>query len=240
MDLDYSIFVNKSKKMLKIIKNEYNEIIENYSEDNIIRKSYPIKVKDSLNAEEKEKITLMIGSFFDPTLKTISLLIDNGLVTWDSALEEIKLDDIKNNDKNIEHLIYESWEKMYVYKHIRYNLIMNFLIQIYLYVEKELSIFLYQKYKEKNLNTLFSCINIIEEDGRKIDINIKKKINMYRNIINVHKHGKGTSLEELKKNNLNILNSCLNSNDLSFLFNLKLVSFEKLYEVMNKFLDELY
>ncbi len=62
---------------------------------------------------------------------------------------------------------------------------------------------------------------------------------MFRNVINVYKHGKGTSLDELKKNNANILNNCLESNNLSFLFNLKFVSFEALYDVMNKFLDKL-
>ena len=48
--------------------------------------------------------------------------------------------------------------------------------------------FLNQKYKSENLNTMFSCINVIEKERKYIDKNIKAKIDMYRNIINVYKH----------------------------------------------------
>lgn len=239
MEIEYCLFVNKSKKMLETIRKEYNTIIQNYSEDVIIKKSYPIKAKDSSNEKQKEYIESIIEQFFNPTMRKISTLIDNGLLTWDSAIEEINLDDIRNNKKNIEHLLYESWEKLYIYKHIRYNLIMSFIMQIYLYVEKELSIFLHQKYKNKNLNTIFSCINVIEKEGKNIDKSIKEKIDMYRNIINVHKHGKGKSFDEIKNKNSHILNNCFESNDLSFLFNLEFVSFEELYDAMNSFINQL-
>lgn len=47
--------------------------------------------------------------------------------------------------------------------------------------------FLNQKYKSENLNTIFSCINVIEKEGKYIDKDTKTKIDMYRNIINVYK-----------------------------------------------------
>ena len=239
MELDYSLLVKKCKKMLKIIKKEYSTIIKCYSDDKIIKKSYPIKAKESSNKAEKEYADSIIQQFFYPTLEKIAVLIDKGLLTWNNAIEEINLEEIRSNSKSVDSLLYESWEKLYIYKHIRYDLIMSFIIQIYLFIEKEASIFLSEKYKNKNLSTLFSCIKLIEKEGKNIDENIKNKLDMYRNIINVYKHGNGTSLDELKKNHINILNNCFESNDLSFLFNLEFVSVEELYEIMNSFLDKL-
>lgn len=53
MNLDYSILVKKCKKMLRIIKKEYSTIIKYYSDEKIIKKSYPIKAKESSNETEK-------------------------------------------------------------------------------------------------------------------------------------------------------------------------------------------
>lgn len=238
MELDYSVFVNKTKRMLETVKKEYNIIIQRYSEDKIIKESYPIKAKDSSNEKEKVYINSILKQFFEPTLEPISTLIDNGIMTWDSAIEKVNLDDIGNN-KDVKYLLYESWERLYIYKHIKYNLVMDFIMQIYLFTEKEISNFLSQKYKDKNLNTIFSCIKVIEKEGKNIDENIKAKIDMYRNIINVYKHGKGQSLDEIKKKNSHILNICSESNDLSFVFNLKFVSFEELYDIILNFVNQL-
>ena len=48
--------------------------------------------------------------------KQISILIDSGIISWDSAIEPISLNDINKDIKDFKHLIYESWEKLYVYK----------------------------------------------------------------------------------------------------------------------------
>lgn len=56
MELDYNVFVNKTKIMLKTIKEEYEIIIQNYSEEKIIKKSYSIKSRDSLNNKEKSML----------------------------------------------------------------------------------------------------------------------------------------------------------------------------------------
>lgn len=239
MELDYSIFVGKTKRMLETMKKEYNIVMQRYSEKEIIKASYPIKAKEPLTENEMEYVNSILKRFFEPTLESISTLIDNGIIAWDSAIEQIDLDDIKNNSKDVTHLIYESWERLYIYKYIKYNLVMNFIMQIYLYVEKEISMFLFQKYKNINLNTMFSCIKVIEEEGTGIDENIKIKIDMYRNIINVYKHGRGQSFDEIKKKNPQILNANRESNDLSFIFNLKFVSFEELYDTIINFVNQL-
>jgi len=50
---------------------------------------------------------------------------------------------------------------------------------------------------------------------------------MYRNVINVHKHGEGVSFEEVKKNHPAILNNDrLYYNDSTFIFNLELINFD--------------
>lgn len=48
--------------------------------------------------------------------KQISILIDSGIISWDSAIEPISLNDINKDIKDFKHLIYESLEKLYVYK----------------------------------------------------------------------------------------------------------------------------
>ena len=116
MDLNYIVFVNKTKIMLKTIKKEYEIIIQNYSEEKIIKKSYSIKSRDSLNNKEKEYADSILEQFFEPSLKQISILIDSGIISWDSAIEPISLNDINKDIKDFKHLIYESWEKLYVYK----------------------------------------------------------------------------------------------------------------------------
>lgn len=55
---------------------------------------------------------------------------------------------------------------------------MSFIIQIYLFTKKKIAMFLNQKYKSENLNTMFSCINVIEKEGKYIDKDIKTKIDM--------------------------------------------------------------
>ena len=137
MDLNYNVFVNKTKIMLKTIKKEYEIIIQNYSEEKIIKKSYSIKSRDSLNNKEKEYADSILEQFFEPSLKQISILIDSGIISWDSAIEPISLNDINKDIKDFKHLIYESWEKLYVYKHIKYDLIMSFIIQIYIFMANQ-------------------------------------------------------------------------------------------------------
>lgn len=113
MELDYNVFVNKTKIMLKTIKEEYEIIIQNYSEEKIIKKSYSIKSRDSLNNKEKEYVDSILEQFFEPSLKQISILIDSGIISWDSAIEPISLNDINKNIEDFKHLIYESWEKFF-------------------------------------------------------------------------------------------------------------------------------
>lgn len=54
MEINYNIFIKKSKKMLSTIKKEYEFIIKNYNEKVILKKSYPIKFKKDISLSEKK------------------------------------------------------------------------------------------------------------------------------------------------------------------------------------------
>ena len=90
MELDYNVFVNKTKIMLKTIKEEYEIIIQNYSEEKIIKKSYSIKSRDSLNNKEKEYVDSILEQFFEPSLKQISILIDIPEKEANSIISDIR------------------------------------------------------------------------------------------------------------------------------------------------------
>lgn len=132
---------------------------------------------------------------------------------------------------------------MYIFKYIKYNLCLSFIMQLYLIFEKEL-VGSVKKYIDNSFNTtsLFSAIKFIEKDKKqKIDNKIKEQSGLYKNIINVYKHGNGTSYSEIQKNNGDILNEYINIDnfDSAFVFNLEKISFEELYNAINIFLSEI-
>ena len=112
-------------------------------------KSLSFKILEHNDTFTKEELLKLEASYIldlKPSLNTsIPKVIDSGIISWDSAIEPISLNDINKNIEDFKHLIYESWEKLYVYKHIKYDLIMSFIIQIYLFTEKEIAMFLKQK-----------------------------------------------------------------------------------------------
>ena len=93
---------------------------------------------------------------------------------------------------------------------------------------------------EKNL-TLFSSIRLLEKDYNIVFSNeIKSKLNLYRNVINVHKHGSGISFEEIIKEYDFILNNkTVNNNDSSFVFKPDYINVNDIYNVINKFVYEI-
>lgn len=241
MDRDYDIFIKKVRKMLIYIDKEHNSVMKNYSEEKIIKRSYPLKATKRANNEQKKIVNNYLTEIFKPSLKIIASLIDKGIIEWAETDDGVKLTELLENKKQLVDLIYESWERMYIYKNIKYNLCLNFIIQTYLFIEKEVISFIRQKYKDSDAKTLFSAIKIIEDRlGIQITSSIKSDIDMYRNVINVHKHGEGASFEELKKNHATILNNDkLSYNDSTFIFNLELINFDNFYQLLKKFLSEL-
>lgn len=241
MDKDYNIFIKKIEKMMGYIKKEHDIVMKNYNERNIMKKSYPIRVTKLASKEQKKYVNKFLKFFFDSSLKIMSPLIEKGFIIWTEADKKTDLKEILKNKKQAKNLIYESWEKLFIYKNIQYNLTFSFIIQAYLFIERELISFLQQKYNDLNTKTLFSAIKIVENKlNRKISSSIKTDFDMYRNIINVYKHGEGDSFEMLKKNHSNILNNDeLTYNDSTFIFNLELINFDNFYCLTKKLLDEM-
>lgn len=241
MDKDYNIFIKKIEKMMGYIKKEHDIIMKNYNERNIMKKSYPIRVTKLASKEQKQYVNKCLKSFFEPSLKVMSPLIEKGFIMWAETDKQTDLKDILKNKEQAKNLIYESWEKLFIYKNIKYNLTFSFIIQAYLFTEREITSFLQQKYNDLNTKTLFSAIKIVENKlERKISSSIKTDLDMYRNIINVYKHGEGDSFEMLKKNHSNILNNDkLTYNDSTFIFNLELINFDNFYCLIKKLLDEM-
>ena len=99
-------------------------------------------------------------------------------------------------------------------------------MQIYLFFERELSKYIINKYNlNDNYISLFYGINIIE-GTEKIETNssIKRELDLYRNIINIYKHGYGDSYKRVKESNPDILNHILSKDIKRKLALLKLIN----------------
>lgn len=235
-------FNDKIKLMLKTLKKEYEEIISNYDEAKIFNKSFPIQASKKCTKKQKEQVDKYITNLFIPAFKTLSPMIDEGIIEWDSVSDKVELTSIEYNSKIYENLMYESWDKLYIYKYIRYNTLLNFILQLYIIFEREL-ISTIKKYDSNFSNsTLFGAIKYLEKNFKIVySSELKSKLNLYRNIINVHKHGYGTSYIDIEKNNADIINFSLNKDnfDYTFLFNLKKIGFTELYNTILEFIESL-
>lgn len=231
---------NKVLIMSKFIIKEYKKIVFNYNEEQIIKNSIPIKVSKKVDKNQEENINKKINSIFSPTLNKISEMIDSGIIEWESVSKDTKLEEILNKSSNINDLFYESFDKLYIYKSIKYNLTLDFIMQLYLFFEKELISFVKNSFLVDSCN-VFSALKIIEERlDYKININIKSGLDLYRNIINVYKHGPGQSFTNIINSNPELLKYKTNSNDMTFVFDLDKVNIEKLNDNIISFFDELY
>ena len=147
--------------------------------------------------------------------------------------EPIKLSTVLNSTESIKELIYESWDRLYTFKYIKYNIIMSFIMQLYLTLERELNILTREQ-------ALFNSIKFLEKKYQiEFNINIKENLNKYRHIINVYKHGYGESYLEIEKNYFSILKFKLsnNSNDMVFLFDLNKINFDDLYNTITNLIN---
>ncbi len=170
-------------------------------------------------------------------------MIEVGIIELENPLTETNLKNNLDKKEIINSLLEEGTERLYIFKYIKYNLCLSFIMQLYLIFEKELVCYV-KKYIDNSFNTasLFSAIKFIEKDKKqKIDNKIKEQLGLYKNIINVYKHGNGTSYSEIQKNNGDILNEYINIDnfDSAFVFNLEKISFEELYNAINIFLSEI-
>lgn len=241
MNKDFSACKNKILRMIKFIVKEYESIEKNYSTAKIIKKSIPIRLSKKVDKNYRKQYENIIELTFSPVLNKMSEMIDDNIIEWSEISSQVELDEIKKDNKKIVDLFYESTEKLYIYKKIRYNLFFDCLMQIYLFFERELSKYIIDKYNlNDNYTNLFSGLNIIE-DKEKVAINssIKKDLDLYRNIINIYKHGYGDSYKKVKETNPDILNHVDGDNDMYFVLNIKKITIDQLIIIVEKILCEL-
>jgi len=232
---------NKILRMIKFIQNEYEMLAENYSGEKIIKKSIPIKVSKNIDKKDKKQYEKMIYLTFYPILYKMSEMIDDNIIEWSEVSKQVDLKDIEEDKEKIVELFYESCEKLYIYKKIRYNLFFDFLMQIYSFFEREMSKFIINNFNYKSdYISLFSSIRIIETNkNTTINSDVKQNLNLYRNIINVYKHGSGDSYEKIKSTNPDILNIIDYDNDMYFVLNLKKININQFINSIETMLNEL-
>ena len=241
MNKNFSICKNKILRMIKFIVKEYDSIEKNYSTDSIIKKSIPIRLSKKVDKKDRKQYENIIELTFSPVLNKMSEMIDDNIIEWSEASSQVELEEIKNEKKKIVDLIYESTERLYIYKKIRYNLFFDFFMQIYIFVERELSKFIIDNYNlNDNFINLFSGLNLIENKERvEINSSIKKELDLYRNIINIYKHGYGDSYKKVKETNPEILNHVDGDNDMYFVLNIKKINIDQLINCVDKLICEL-
>lgn len=241
MNKDFSICKNKILRMIKFIVKEYDSIEKNYSIDSIIKKSIPIRVSKKVDKKDREQYENIIEHTFSPVLNKMSEMIDDNIIEWSEVSGQVEIEEIIKEKGKIVDLFYESTEKLYIYKKIRYNLFFDFLMQIYIFFERELSKYIIDSYNlNDNFINLFSGINIIEKkEGIEINSSIKKELDLYRNIINIYKHGYGDSYKKVKETNPDILNHIDGDNDMYFVLNIKKINMDQLIICVDKLLCEL-
>lgn len=233
MNNELNQFKNKIKLILGLINTEYKNIMEQYSEDNLYVKSLPLKLSNKCLKVQKDTINKQLEDIFIPTFKTISPMVDDGIMELYNVDEPIKLSTVLNSTESIKELIYESWDRLYTFKYIKYNIIMSFIMQLYLTLERELNSLTREQ-------ALFNSIKFLEKKYQiAFNINIKENLNKYRHIINVYKHGYGESYLEIEKNYFSILKFKLsnNSNDMVFLFDLNKINFDDLYNTITNLIN---
>lgn len=241
MNKDFNVCKNKILRMIKYIVKEYESIEKNYSLDSIVKKSIPIRLSKQVDKNNREQYEKIIEHTFSPILTKMSEMIDDNIIEWSEVSNQVELEEIKMNNKKIVDLFYESTEKLYIYKKIRYNLFFDCLMQIFLFFERELSKYIINKYNlNDNYVNLFYGLSIIEKKEKVIiDSSIKKELDLYRNIINIYKHGYGDSYEKVKETTPDILNHVDGDYDMYFVLNIKKINNKKLINNVEKLLREL-
>lgn len=223
----YRIFSGKIKLILSTIKDEYDLIISNFEGDNLYEKVFSYLKLDDKDSEYLNEVKGNLTQF----MKDIVPEIDNAKITLRPWPDDLNL--------KKENVIYKSLDVLYALRCVRYNMIMSFIMQLYLIFEKELISFVNLDIPtKKSVHSLFEALNELEKYvNLKFDGDFKKNVNKYRNICNVYKHGDGPSLKYLLENY-----SCLINNfsisfgvvDGSFSLNLKEVSVLEIYELIIK------
>lgn len=213
----YENFSNRVIKIIQRLKLEYNCIIKEYDKPKLMKKL----LMDNDNFDKKNLTTF---------LNYLEDMIDSSVIKIDYFPE------VFDSDSNYLNEIMFSF---YTLRFIRYNIIMSFIMQSYIIFEKELIFFVKDTFDDIKCNNLFDCIRKLKKE--KIiskDSDIEKTFDKYRNIINVYKHGDGTSfrwLEDYYINTIDILGNVSNKES-SFIFDLNRISVEEICDSIIDFL----
>lgn len=72
-----------------------------------------------------------VDKIFKPEINKVKEFIENGLVVWDKTQKGLKTP--LNAKELIEKAIYENWGRLYILIHIKYNIMLNFILQLYFF-----------------------------------------------------------------------------------------------------------
>lgn len=224
---------------LENLKAEFDIIIKNYTKEAIINKSINVRPSKNLPKYEKKELKKYIFNLYQPHLDVIYDMIDDGLIKSDGLKEEtIDVSNLSDEEQEL-MMIYSCWDTIYMYISIKNNLILSFIMQGYLLIEREMIKYILRKFEKKCVN-LFSALKYIEKQCKmKFTSELKEKINMYKDIINIYKHGEGESFNNIKENHKEILNYTIEDIDPIFIFKKDIINFDDFYSCIQLLLKEL-
>lgn len=237
MKNEFKIFSDKIIKMMKFIKIEYDKVNINYEENLILKKCIPLTASSNIEETKQQDINNLLYMLFSPSLTEMSKMIDDGIIEWSEVSKNVDLHKIPDDKvaakDDILELFYSAHERLYLYKKIKYNLFFDFLMQMFLFFEEEIN-----KYVQRNINynsdNIYSSIKSIEQKFLfNMDEEIKNKLFLYKDIINVYKHGFGRSFKKISKLCPEILNYKEEYDDMSFVFNLNKISIKEFIDTLD-------
>lgn len=224
---EYETFLTKLKLILNSVVKEYDSIIKEYDTSRTYEKSV-----EYLNENYDYKNINDLKNNLKIFLEENTSMIDNACATlrpYPGNLDDYEL-----------NFVYKVSDIYYSLRYVRYNIIMSFIMQIYLIFEKELVYFVNDNYNmlydnNKIVNNLFNALIYFEKQNKyKYESKYKKVFEKYRNVINVYKHGDGISMEKLKLSYPNMINFFGVSGE--FLINLNKISVDELYDSIKGYL----
>lgn len=227
MKYEYETFLLKLKLILSSIVKEYKLIIKEYDINKIYEKSVKY-LNDNYDYKKVRDLKENLKIFLEENTS----MIDNSyfLRPYSGSLDDYEL-----------NFVCKVSDIYYSLRYVRYNIIMSFIMQIYLIFEKEFIYFVnYNIFNDsKKANNLFTALNYFEKQNEfKFESKYKKTFEKYRNAINVYKHGAGISMKKLELGYPNTLNIFKVNNIESgeFLLNLNNLSVDELYNSIKGYL----
>lgn len=229
--MEYKTIAKNIKESIQIIYKELSSILNLYDVKRIYDKSLPLKPTGKCTKEQINDVVIILEKLYYPYFDALLPMIEKGIVECEPSIN-------KCNDL-VMSTLYESWDRLFTFQFIKYNLTLSCIMQIYLFTEQTLIKYLH-KYYNFQKDTLQDAIIFLEQNFS-FNIEDKDKVSLYKNIINVYKHGYGRSYNTIMNNYPNILNEHNDnkSKNFEFIFNLGKISLEEIYNVFISLLDSL-